>query len=293
MKESTKLIYKKFRFGEESFKDWHAKNSDVQHLELLGRWSESDYNEFKEIDILDPKRGLIVLDMSQCQTDFCFWDYYYGWDGCCKRILFPEGINCMHINTEFFNSFEEVVLPSTIEVIGGFSFSYCELKKIVLPEGLKELYYQAFSNNPLEIVNIPDSCTYIEDSVFCGCYDLKSISVNDTHPTYKTINGSLYSKDGKELIHAAPGVEHLIIANGTRKICEDALSCIAAKKITFPSSIKEFDNYTGGITYDDFGTYHCEEIYVHKECYEVLEPYINFELNHPHIENKPKVHIIE
>ena len=42
--------------------------------------------------------------------------------------------------------------------------------------------------------------TSIDNDAFCGCLNLKNITVNQNNIDYKDIDGNLYSKDGKTLV---------------------------------------------------------------------------------------------
>lgn len=139
---NKELIIKKFKFGRDSFSEWLSNNSDVQHLILTGELSKAEYANFKKSDILNPSKGIIILDMQRLICDFTLWDYYSDCsNGCCEKIIFPEGITDIEINSEYFNSFVEVVLPKAIKNIGAFSFSTCAIFAIDLPEGLRSIGY--------------------------------------------------------------------------------------------------------------------------------------------------------
>jgi hypothetical protein len=49
-------------------------------------------------------------------------------------------------------------------------------------------------------VTIPDTVTYIVHSAFVGCTSLTSFYVSEDNPAYQSINGTVYSKDGTELV---------------------------------------------------------------------------------------------
>lgn len=57
----------------------------------------------------------------------------------------------------------------------------------------------------LREVTIADSVTAIAENAFQGCMNLTSITVDENNGNYKSIDGNLYSKDGKTLIRYAIG----------------------------------------------------------------------------------------
>ncbi len=75
-----------------------------------------------------------------------------------------------------------------------------------------------------EIV-IPDSVTRINEGAFSGCPSLTKISVNENNTAYKSIDGNLYSKDGKTLIQYASGKTEIVIPDSVTSIGDGALEC--------------------------------------------------------------------
>ncbi len=61
-------------------------------------------------------------------------------------------------------------------------------------------------------IKIPASVKDICVDAFNVCYRLRSIEVNENNPYYKSIDGNLYSKDGKTLIRYASGKSQNIFA---------------------------------------------------------------------------------
>ena len=63
----------------------------------------------------------------------------------------------------------------------------------------------AFINTSIQKVEIGKSVTSINDGAFSDCRSLKSITVDEDNTVYKSINGNLYTEDGKTLIRYAVG----------------------------------------------------------------------------------------
>lgn len=100
------------------------------------------------------------------------------------------------------------------------SCEYKKLEEIIIPNTIKEIgNYQFIGFNNVKI-SIPSSVESISDCAFDNC-KLNSIYVDSDNPNYKSINGSLYSKDEKRLI----------------KCCEKGTTFTVSK------SIKEINSY--------------------------------------------------
>ena len=93
-------------------------------------------------------------------------------------------------------------LPSSLEKVGYYAFENNIFEDLNLPSGLKEIGGAAFTFTKVksERVTIPSSVTsIIAGNVFYAA-GIKEIKVSDNNPAYKSINGVLFSKDGRKLI---------------------------------------------------------------------------------------------
>ena len=131
---------------------------------------------------------------------------------------------------EHCTSLVNIELPDTLISIYDNAFNYCEsLKSIAIPEGIKcsvnELFQYCTS---LEYIYLPASTLeadyYFE--VFIGCPSIKSIEISEDSLYFKTVDGNLYSKDGKCFIKYATGKEdkEFTLPEGVMEIGEGAFS---------------------------------------------------------------------
>ena len=116
-------------------------------------------------------------------------------------------------------------------------------KKVRIPDGIVQVSYFAFEEcKKLEEINIPasvislDAVIYEEvdddfvfpelfyGGIFSGCENLINIVVDEENLQYKSIDGNLYSKDGKIFLRYAAGKieEKFTIPVGVEKIEEGA-----------------------------------------------------------------------
>ena len=158
-------------------------------------------------------------------------------------VIIPDSIT--EIDCDAFgecDSLVSVVIPRSVTVIGAKAFYNCSnLASIVIPNSVTEIGYLAFWNcKSLTSIVFPDSVIKIGAGAFTGCTKLTSITVNENNRKYKSIDGNLYSKDGKTLIQYAIGKADtsFVIPDGVTSIDSDAfLVCQSLTSIVIPDSV--------------------------------------------------------
>lgn len=132
-----------------------------------------------------------------------------------------------------------IVLPDNIIKVENSAFGDDNLlKEVTIPEGCTEMD-QAFSFcENLETVNLPSSLVKFASNNFAYCPNLKAINVDANNQTFKSVNGVLYSKDGKTLIRFAnDNCKQYNVIDGTVAIGENAFYCSNVEGVTIPYSI--------------------------------------------------------
>ena len=124
-----------------------------------------------------------------------------GYEGELKEVTIPEVVSMegkqytvTSVASRAFNGCKEleaVVIPDTVENIGGFVFSDCEnLSKVKLPAGLTKINTFAFKGcRSLEQIELPDSITTIGDWAFQNCEKLSAI---DLPSGLRTLKGGAF-----------------------------------------------------------------------------------------------------
>lgn len=144
-----------------------------------------------------------------------------------KKVVFPASVTKIGNNIfAYCSSIEEIVLPGELEVIpeGLYKQSFSkEPAEIILPEKTKIISSFAFNGAKVSSIRIPATVESIMPGAFAGCQELNSIEVDEKNVNYKSVDGVLFSKDGKKLI-ACTGLERskYSIPNGVEEICNYA-----------------------------------------------------------------------
>ena len=131
------------------------------------------------------------------------------------------------------SALEECDIPDGPETIDGGTFNDCTaLRRIRLPGTLTELIQGAFQNcRSLKNLHLPKSLPQSGFNTFFHFSDLESFSVDADHPDFKTIDGVLFSKDGRELFSFPRGRSGVYtVPSGVTTISGVAFS--GSKKLT-------------------------------------------------------------
>ena len=159
----------------------------------------------------------------------------FAFSGCDELTNIELSDGLISIGNSAFSSCEKLVninIPNTVTSIGSSAFFNCEklvsleipdgvtvienrlcaqctdLKTIKLPNSIQKIEEDAFTLcENLSTIEIPSGVTVIGKRIFEGCSSLLQIIVADNNSNYKSIDGNLYTKDGKTIIHYASGKE--------------------------------------------------------------------------------------
>lgn len=176
-----------------------------------------------------------------------------------------------------------ITLPASLKEIGEKSFANCEgLTELTVPEGVTTIRKFAFFDcTGMTTLNLPASATNIgttvnselnnvteqatpkeenpirllfeEKETKSSCNSMTALNFAEDNPLYKSIDGLVYSKDGKTMVFAPRGSVDIKVAEGTEKIGPYAcFICFKLEKVQLPSTLKVVGNtafhYCEGIT---------------------------------------------
>lgn len=147
----------------------------------------------------------------------------------------------------------EVVIKSQIEnlpvkTVGNIAFQGCDrIKSITVPNGIITIGEKAFANcHSLQRVIVGKDVTGISPDAFESCDSLLSIEVDEGSSSFKSIDGNLYTKDGKTLLRYAIGKTNGVFSVPQGVIQIGSVSFADADNLTkviLPNSVTTIGNY--------------------------------------------------
>ena len=157
-------------------------------------------------------------------------------------ITIPDSVTV--IEAEAFESCSNICyidIPNSVKSIGDYAFWGCDgLVSVTIPDGVTNIGAYAFTGcQSLSSVYISDSVTSIGEYAFYTC-GIESITVDPENSSYMSIDGNLYTKDGKTLLQYSRynRNESFIIPDGVTRIENGALEVSPYLKfIVIPDSV--------------------------------------------------------
>lgn len=201
-------------------------------------WEEYGYFEF--CDVQDDT--LIVFEGVKALGDA----RTYEWDAEKKQDIevepkFEDG-PCFDWNMDG-GAFHRVSLPSTLRYLGMDAFCGYDFTEFTLPAQLEVLELCAFYGCDFDVLRIETTLPMKDILNSMDSCSVTAYEVPDDHPLYKTVDGVLFSKDGKTLL-AYPDnrkAEHYDVPAGVERI-ED-IHNEYLKTISLPIGLKSIGDY--------------------------------------------------
>lgn len=147
-------------------------------------------------------------------------------------------------------------IPDGVKTIGEGAFSGCKnLETVIIPNSVTSIGNRAFDGcTKLTSIEIPDSVTNMGFWIFFRCYKLTNITVKEGNKSYKSIDGNLYSCDGKMLFEYASGKldKTFVIPNSVTNIVYSYIftGCRNLTSVIIPDSVTEVNTETFFMCYN-------------------------------------------
>ena len=176
-------------------------------------------------------------------------------------FVIPDSVTSIgYAAFEYCISLTSAVIGDSVTSIGSYAFEYCiSLTSVVIGDSVTSIgdfaFYDCLS---LTSIEIPDSVTSIGYCAFSRCTSLTSIEVDANNAVYKSIDGNLYTKDGKNLVQYAVG------KSNTSFVIPDSVTSIGAFAFYDCSSLTSVvtgDNVTSIGTYAFYNCTSLKDVY--------------------------------
>ena len=171
-------------------------------------------------------------------------------------ISIPDSIETIG-SSAFYCTVESITVPDKNFSVGSYAFgNYAYSTPHLIMNEYGGAYYLGNDSNPYvmlvdvswrysaDTITIHDQTRIICPGAFSSCENLTNIVANETNANYKTMNGDLYTKDGKTLIQYAigkPATEY-VVADTVEHIANDAFSGSKVKAVTMKDGVKTIGN---------------------------------------------------
>ena len=132
----------------------------------------------------------------------------------------------------------DLTLPAGVTAIGDDAFVDTHLNSLTLPDGLTSIGSQAFWSCNLDTIRFPATLTEIEWSSF-SYNNLSNILVDPESALYTSVNGVLFSKDGKTLcLYPGGRTGSYTVPAGTERIHPNAFYGAQTTALTLPEGVQ-------------------------------------------------------
>ena len=185
----------------------------------------------------------------------------YAFEDCpIKNITIPKSVKSIEPGAFAGSSIKSITIPKTVKKLGEGVFGNCKkLESITMPGNIGVIKYEEPDDEYQPKSFVGDSCKSLKKIKFTTALDINilkrvgksggfEVLAND--PKYKSVNGLLYSKDGKTLLRIPLGRKRVVISDKCTTVTAGSYGYemyfmdSAMNEIVFPKTVKK-------ITFDD------------------------------------------
>lgn len=134
---------------------------------------------------------------------------------------------------------KQVTTTDNLRYIGAEAFFACPMETISLPSSLEVIGWRAFAATKLTQIAVPENVSLLGTGTFYGCQALTAIDVAEGNRHFQSVDGVLFSADGKTLLSypAGKGSSYTVPAGTEILAAESFRWCEALTDVTIPEGV--------------------------------------------------------
>ena len=211
----------------------------IEHSILLMCYNLESITVAKENITYHSERNCLIETVSGTLVSGCK-SSVIPTDGSVKAIAQDAFCGCRYLLN--------ITIPNSVISIGYNAFNGCVgLTEIIIPDSVIEIDYSAFGNcSGLTEITIPASVTKIDGAIIWGKnVKLTGIYVDKASNSFKSVDGILFTKDGKRLVNYLPGKEDksYTVPRGVETIGMLAFFASNIESIDMPDSVTSIEGW--------------------------------------------------
>lgn len=213
----------------------------------------------KKIDVTKNKKELFVLDnvnkdeikkelekIQKVEKDIENFKYFTDVKQISRGAPAPGRLSTK-FNILASDNVRKLVLPNGVKEIRLYAFQDAEIQEIHLPDSLEIIEESAFRSSKLKSISIPDSVTAIEDNAFMLCTDLTRVKLSNS---LQKISSECFANAALESVEIPNrvkeigkwsfynnGLKTLALGNSVKYIYAFAFRVNYIKTLTIPNSV--------------------------------------------------------
>ena len=279
--------YKKFHTGDHDITDapWSEYYYDVNKLVIEDGVMGIGNNAFFVMNTL---KGELIIPDSVKRIGESAFRACSGFEG---ELILPEGVKtlgnmafggcdniyCVNLPSTYAGPFNAQIfdMENLLEInihednkmfcsVDGVAFSK-DMKELILvpsartgcytvPETVETISYGAFDSTLLSEIVFPAGYTEdFKNSVFDNAENLESLNVNADNEKYRSVNGTVLTKDGKTLLYIPKGkTGTYTVPETVETIAGSAFNKTGLSEIIIPENVKTIENEAISTTKDKY-----------------------------------------
>lgn len=146
------------------------------------------------------------------------------------------------VSAKLQNKIVTIEIPETVS-IDGKGYTVTEVTGLCYPDypdaSLKQDAFKCTKNKKTQKIILPKTILSIEKGTFTNFTKLKTIQIAKDNPKFKSVKGSVLSKNGKILYGAVTQKGTYKVPTGVKIIASRAFAYSSVKKVILPKGCKE------------------------------------------------------